>query len=128
MHEAVLASVVAIFAPIHAIILITGLLIAVDTISGIIAAYKRGEKINSSGLRRTVTKSCVYLTAVCLGFLVEHYMIDDFFPLSKIIAGAISFVELKSILENLDSINGSSVFKAVIEKLGSINDIKKPKE
>jgi sugar phosphate permease len=120
--EALLATVLAVFAPIKMVIVTTGVLIMADTITGIFAARKRGEKVSSAGLRRTVTKSCVYLSAVCLGFLVETYMIDQFMPISKIISGVISLVELKSILENLDSVHGSSIFKSVIEKLGSVND------
>lgn len=125
--EALLLSLLAVFAPIKAIIIVTGVLIFADTITGIIAAKKRGEVISSAGLRRSVTKSAVYLTAVCMGFLVEHYMMDNIMPISKIVAGLISAVELKSILENLDSINGNPIFKTLIEKLGSINDIIKKK-
>lgn len=128
LPEAIVASIVAVFAPIHTMIIITVVLILVDLISGVIAARKKNEVINSGGLRRTVTKFSVYLTAICLGFLVEHYMIADFMPLSKLISGVISLVELKSILENMDTINGSSLFKSLIEKLGSMNDINKPKE
>lgn len=124
--EALLATLLAVFAPIKAVIVITGVLIMADTLSGILAARKRGESISSAGLRRTITKSLVYLSAVCLGFLVEHYMIADFMPISKIISGAIALVELKSILENLDTINGKSIFKDMIQKLGSDND--KPQE
>lgn len=126
--EGLLISLLAVFAPIKAVILVTGLLISVDTITGMLAARKRGEKISSAGLRRTVTKSLVYLTAVCMGFLVEKYMIEGFVPISKIVSGVISLVELKSILENLDVINGGSLFKAVIQKLGSINDLPKDED
>lgn len=115
-------SILAVFAPVKAIIVVTGLLIGSDLLTGILAALKKGEKISSAGLRRTVTKSCVYLAAVSLGFLVETYMIDGIIPISKIVAGLIACVELKSILENLDVLNGSSMFKKLIEKLGSIND------
>lgn len=120
--EALLLSVLAVFAPIKAVIIITGLLIMVDTLTGILAARKRGERISSAGLRRTVTKSLVYLTAVCMGFLVETFMIDGIIAISKIVAGIISCVELKSILENLDVINGQPMFKKLIAKLGSVND------
>lgn len=118
-------SATAIFAPAKALILITGLLIFSDLITGILAARKRGEKIKSAGLRRTVTKLFVYETAILLGFLVETYMLEGFLPISKIASGLISLVEMKSIFENLDVINGNPVFKALIEKLGSINDVKK---
>lgn len=122
LSKALLVSILAVFAPIQALVIITGLLIAVDTLTGILSAHKRGERISSAGLRRTVTKSLVYLTAVCMGFLVEHYMISDIIPISKIVSGLIACVELKSILENLDHLNGSSIFKKIIERLGSVND------
>lgn len=120
--EALLASIIAVFAPITMVIVTTGILVFADLLSGIIAARKRGEKINSGGLRRTVTKTLVYLSAICIGFLVEKFMIGDFISVSKIVSGLIAAVETKSILENLDTINGKPVFRTLIEKLGSIND------
>lgn len=120
--EALLASIIAVFAPLTMVIVTTGVLVFADLITGILAARKRGEKINSGGLRRTVTKTVIYLSAVCIGFLVETYMIGDFISVSKIISGLIAAVETKSILENLDTLNGSPLFKALIQKLGSIND------
>ena len=77
-------------------------------------------------MRRTITKVAVYNAAIMLGFLTETYMLDGFLPLSKIVSGLISVVEFKSILENLDVVNGNPIFKSLIEKLGSINDDKKP--
>lgn len=115
-------SILAVFAPIKAILVVTGFLILADLVSGLLAAKKRGESINSSGLRRTVTKCLVYNLAVISGFLVEHYILGDLLPISKLIAGIISLVELKSILENLNVVNGVDIFKSVIEKLGSKND------
>lgn len=117
-----LLSVLAVFAPIKMLIIVSTILVISDTMSGVIAAYKRGEKIRSSGFRRSISKTIVYLSALCLGFLVEKFMIDGVIPISKIVAGAISLTELKSILENLDSINGSSLFKSLIQRLGSSND------
>lgn len=121
LKSAVVASV-AVFAPIQAVIIITGVLVIADLITGILAAKKRGEPIDSAGLRRTVTKTAVYLTAVCMGFLVEKYMIDEILPISKIVSGIIGMVELKSLMENLNTIHGSDIFKEIIYKLGSHND------
>ena len=119
-----LISMGAIFAPVKALIIVAGVLIFADLITGILAAKKKGEKINSAGLRRTATKLFVYESAIMLGYLVEHIMIADFFPVSKIAAGLISVVEFKSILENLDTINGSPIFGSLIKKLGSVNDVR----
>jgi phage-related holin len=120
--QAMLVSLAAVLAPIKAILLVTGFLIIADLISGVLAARKRGEAISSAGLRRTITKCLVYNLAVISGFLVEQYMLSSLFPISKLIAGIISLVELKSILENLNTINGSDIFKTVLAQLGSVND------
>lgn len=94
----------------------------VDLVTGCIAAKKRGETLKSSGFRRTTTKLAVYLTAIIVGFLVEKYMLGDFLAVSKLVAGIISIVETKSLMENLDQINGSPLFKGLIKRLGSVND------
>lgn len=116
------ATLVAILAPIKPLLFSVGFLVLADLATGIWAAYKRGEKIDSSALRRTITKIAVYQVAVVSGFLVQQYMLSDALPVSKIVASVIGLVELKSILENSDSILGYSLFKSVVAKLGSDND------
>lgn len=120
--QPLIVSTLAVFAPIKAILLVTIFLVLADLLSGIFAAKKRGEPISSAGLRRTISKFLVYNLAVISGFLVETYMISDLLPISKLIAGVISMVELKSILENLNVINGTDIFKTVLNSLGSKND------
>jgi phage-related holin len=112
----------AVFAPIKAMIIVTVVLVIADLITGVLAARKKGQAITSAGLRRTVTKIGVYFTAICLSFLVEIFMIESILPISKIISGLIGVVELKSLMENLNYIHGSDIFKTIIDKLGSIND------
>jgi hypothetical protein len=115
-------STVAVFAPIKAVLIVTGLLIFADLITGVLAARKKGEQITSAGLRRTVTKIAIYNTAIMLGFLSETYMLDGIIPVSKIASGLIAVVELSSLYENLNVLHGSNIFKALLEKLGSVND------
>lgn len=121
-------SISAIFVPIKELFLVTLVLIVVDLISGMLAARKKGLSIRSAGIRRTVSKLLVYFTAIGVGFLIEQFMLEGFIPVSKIAAGLISVVEGKSIFENLDTINGSPVFKALVQKLGSVNDIQETGE
>lgn len=116
------AVMVAVLAPIKALMLCVGFLILADLITGIWAALKRNEKIKSAVMRRTISKMVIYNLAVISGFLVEHYMLESFLPVSKIVASVIGLVELKSILENSNHILGYSLFKSVIAKLGSEND------
>lgn len=115
-------ALVAILAPIKALIMTVFFLIIADLITGIWASLKRNEKIKSAVMRRTISKTVVYQLAVISGFLVEMYMLDSILPVSKIVASVIGLVELKSILENSNSILGYNLFKNVITKLGSEND------
>lgn len=110
-----------VFAPIIPMLITCGVLIAADTITGMVAASKRKEKIKSSEMRRSISKLVVYQIAIMTGFLLETYMLDNLIPVSKIVASVIGIVEFKSILENVSSIAGQDILKLVIEKLGSKN-------
>ena len=112
----------AVLAPIKAVFITTALLVAADLVLGVIAARKRGEAITSAGFRRTVSKLLVYEAAVILGFLSEQYLTGASIPVSKIISAYIGLTEITSIIENLNFINGSSVFNGLLSKLGSQND------
>jgi hypothetical protein len=114
-------SAVAILLPIKPLLMAVGFLITMDTITGIWAAKKRGEKISSAKLRSTVSKAFIYQLCVISGFIVGKYIIDDILPVAKLVAGAIATVELKSILENSNYILGVNVFDALKQKLGSLN-------
>jgi hypothetical protein len=118
-----LISLAGVLAPIKPLILSTGFLIVADAVVGIYAAKKRGETITSAGFRRTVTKMFTYQLAIICGYFIEVYMMEGVFPISKVVAAAISLVEFKSLLESVNEINGNKVFVGVIKKLGSINDI-----
>lgn len=121
-------SIVASLAPAKELFVVALALIFVDLITGLLAARKRGEwtklgEIKSSGLRRTVSKFLIYMTAIAVGYWIESIMLKGFLPVSNIAAGLISLVEGKSIYENLDTLNGHPLFRSLIKKLGSINDI-----
>ncbi len=118
-------SVAAVFVPIKSMMIVVGILVLADLITGILAARKRGEKITSAGLRRSVVKGMIFQAAVMLGFLTEKYLMDGTIPISKIVAGLVGATELTSILENLDTINGSPIFKSLVQKLSSKNDVPK---
>jgi hypothetical protein len=115
-------SIVALLAPIHAVMLTVGVLIFVDLVLGIWAAIKRKEEIKSSVMRRTISKILIYQLVVISAFLCETYLFGGLIPACKLAASVIGLVELKSILENADSINGEPIFKKLVKKLGSDND------
>lgn len=115
-------ALLAVFAPIHAVLAASLALVVADFLTGVFAAWKRGEPITSSGFKQSVVKVMVYEIAILFAYLAEHFLIGDLVPATKLIAGLIGLVELKSILENLDSIHGSPIFQALITKLGSKKD------
>lgn len=119
-----LLAVLALMAPIHPLLIASGVLILLDLVTGTIRAYKHKEKIKSSALRRTVTKMLVYNVAIITGFILETYLLPEV-PATKLISSVIGLVEAKSILENLNEIYGDDIFKALLKKLGSDNDSKK---
>lgn len=114
---------VGIFAPAKELFIAAFLLILADLITGIWAAVKQKQPITSAAIRRTVSKLVIYNIGIGAGFLVQHYMMKDLIPVSSIISSAIGFTELKSILENLDKINGGNLLKDIIGRLGSVNDV-----
>lgn len=112
---------IAMLAPIHAVIVTVFVLVLADLATGIWASTKEGQKISSAKLRDTVTKLLIYQTVIITGFLVETYLISGVIPVVKLAGAVIGMVELKSLIENADRILGRSLFKDLIEKLGSKN-------
>lgn len=109
-------------APIQAAICAIFAVVLIDFVTGIMAAYKLGDKVTSAGFRRTISKLAIYQFALISGHLIEDYLIFDAFPVAKIIAGVIGLVELTSILENCNIVYGGNLFRALLHRIGSVND------
>lgn len=118
---ATITAIIGIFAPIKEVMATMLVLIIADLLTGMYAAYKRKETIDSSAIRRTVSKILIYEIAIALGFLAQAYLVKDLIPVANLIGSVVGLVELKSVLENLNSASGTDVLKAVIDKLGSDN-------
>jgi len=115
--EAFILAVVTVFAPAKTALIAALALVFFDFVTGVLAARKRREKITSAGFKRTVGKIVLYETALCLAFLAQEFLLGDDVPAFKLISTMIGLVELKSILENLDTINGKPVFRAILKKI-----------
>jgi FtsH-binding integral membrane protein len=122
--SAYLLGALAVFAPIRQMLVAMVFIVMADLVTGLWAAARRGERIRSDKLRATVVKLAVYLLALCIGFVAEVYLLDRVIPVAKMIAGLAGAVELKSVLENLDSISGGSLFKSLIARLAPENAAK----
>lgn len=110
-------ALVAIFAPTGPVIATVLTLVILDLVTGLLAARHQFHPITSSGLKRTVSKTAVYLVATLAAFLVEQYLTPMEMPVMKMVTGLIGMTELKSVLENLDIVSGGSFFKSLVNKL-----------
>lgn len=124
MKTLLIATVVAVgsvFAPIKGMLITVLLLIVADLITGILAARKRSESIDSSAIRRTVSKLLGYEGLLALTYLAQKYLMADAIPAVNMVASIIGMVELKSVLENSNCLAGKDLFKSLIDLLGSQN-------
>lgn len=111
-----LALFLAFIAPIQATILASLGLVFADTVTGIWASLKEGNKLTSYKLRRTVLKTLAYMLSLVVAHVIEAYMLEGV-PVVKTIAGLIAITEGKSIFENLERITGINYWNAILDKL-----------
>jgi phage-related holin len=102
------------FTPIAEMIHVMLIFMALDTISGIWAALRSGERLQSSRLRRTIYKFIWYTVAVMTAWMMEKTFSLSWSHLASVVAGFICMVELKSIFENISRITGEPVFLKII--------------
>ncbi len=103
----------AFFLPISGILIMIGVLIAIDTITGIWKANKLKEKISSRKLSAIISKLALYEVTVIMFFLIDQFILNDIiltffsvaFMLTKIVALVLASVEVISINENIKVIS-----------------------
>jgi len=103
----------AFFLPISGILLMIGVLIIIDTFTGIKKANKLKEKITSRKLSAIISKLLLYEVTVIMFFLIDQFILNDIiliffsvpFMLTKIVALVLASVEVISINENIKVIS-----------------------
>ena len=103
----------AFFLPISGILIMIGILIAIDTFTGIWKAKKIGDKITSRKLSSIISKLALYEVTVIMFFLIDQFILNDIiltffsvpFMLTKVVALVLASVEVISINENIKVIS-----------------------
>lgn len=121
------------FLPVKPLLLLVGLFICSDTILGVWAAHKRGEKINSRKLGNIIPKIILYQAAVLIGYVLDVLLLGEFINyfinipmfITKIIAMILIFVEALSINENFENITGKNLFNSAKQLITRGINIKK---
>ncbi len=108
------------FSPAQGQILWVILAVLTDTVTGIWAARKAGEKINSRRLADIVPKLVVYVLLILLCHATDRvFDMQQKFSISamSVVTLALAGIELKSIDENFTKATGKGIFKGVINAL-----------
>ena len=130
----------AFFLPISGILIMIGVLIAIDTFTGIWKANKLKEKISSRKLSGIISKLALYEITVIMFFLIDAFILNDIiltffsvpFMLTKVVALVLASIEILSINENYKVVKGIDLWqsmKLLFSRAKEINDdIKKIKK
>ena len=111
----------AFFLPISGILLMIGVLIVIDTITGIWKAKKIGEKITSRKLSAIISKLALYEVTVIMFFLIDRFILNDIiltffsvpFMLTKVVALVLSSIEVMSINESYKQVKNIDLWQSM---------------
>jgi phage-related holin len=112
----ILMAMLSVFAPVQAVMLTVLVMVLADLASGVLAAYKRGEKITSLGLQRTTVKILKYEFVIMAAFLCDHYLTGTAIFV-KAFAGFVGMTELYSIVENFNSVKSDPALQSILDKI-----------
>ena len=111
----------AFFLPISGILIMIGVLISIDTITGIWKAKKLGDKITSRKLSSIISKLALYEITVIMFFLIDKFILNEIiltffsvpFMLTKVVALVLSSIEVMSINENYKIVKGIDLWQSM---------------
>ena len=122
----------AFFLPISGILIMIGVLIIIDTFTGIWKANKLEDKITSRKLSAIISKLALYEVTVIMFFLIDRFILNDIiltffsvpFMLTKIVALVLSSIEVMSINENYKVVKGIDLWQSMKLLFARAKDIK----
>jgi len=122
----------AFFLPISGILLMIGVLILIDTMTGIWKAKKLNEKITSRKLSSIISKLALYEVTVIMFFLIDRFVLNDIiltffsvpFMLTKVVALVLASIEVMSINENYKSVKQIDLWGSLKNLLARSAEIK----
>ena len=106
------------FSSIEPAMIAVGILIMIDTMTGVIAAKKSGETITSKKLAGAITKSLVYQLLIISAHLCELYLFGQI-PFVKISLAFLAMTEFTSISENFQKSTGKNFIKYIKQLMDS---------
>jgi len=116
-----IAIVSSFFMPISGILILIGLSVILDTITGVWKARKLKTPVTSRKLSAIISKILLYEVTVMLFYLIDYFILNDivltFFSVelmtTKILALVLVSIEVISMNENVKSVNGTDIWKSL---------------
>ena len=116
-----LAIVSSFFLPISGILILIGVSVILDTLTGVWKARKLGTSITSRKLSAVISKILLYEVTVMLFYLIDYYILNDivltFFSVelmtTKILALVLVSIEIISMNENVKSVKGIDIWQSL---------------
>lgn len=112
LMKSIFVACIAFFAPIFPAMIAVGILIFIDTLTGIIAAKRAGESITSKKMGGAITKSIVYQLLIISAHLCETFLFAQI-PFVKISLAFLAMTEFTSISENFEKSTGKNLLKYI---------------
>jgi len=109
-----------------------GVLIAIDTFTGIWKAKKLKEKITSRKLSAIISKLALYEITVIMFFLIDRFILNDIiltffsveFMLTKVVALVLASIEVMSINESYKQVYHLDLWQSMKVLFARAKDIK----
>ena len=101
--------------------IVIGIFILFDFITGIWKAKRLNQPITSKKMRNTIGKGCAYMIAILVAHLFELTFSAGVIPMMKLVAFFIASAEIKSIFENLGTLTGLDFWTFIKERLSGTN-------
>jgi len=101
---------VSFMAPVWPFVFLAFVLVLGDLFSGIKAAKKRGEKIKSRGLYRSLEKFALYFVVITTA---EHMRVTFFppVPVTQVVSFGVCVTEFFSLVENVETVTGVNIIR-----------------
>ena len=115
------AIVTSFFLPISGILILIGVSVILDTLTGVWKSRKLGTPITSRKLSSVISKILLYEVTVMLFYLIDYYILNDivltFFSVelmtTKILALVLVSIEVISMNENVKSAKGVDIWESL---------------
>lgn len=98
-------------------------LIIFDSITGVLAAKRTGDKIRSAKLVRTPIKIAIYFMLITAARIAEYSIPDQIAYLDEVVLAFLTLTELVSVMENIGKM-GYAIPKKLLANLISLRDEK----